>query len=228
MIYRFAVIAAHGQDPSTRVRLPAFRQPAFTQVNRQIRQEALPMFFRCNVFILQVPHPDRNLDIDHLREEQGWKMFIRGLKMFAALGHLRLIRRLTIECTDQAPKTRGNRERLFIAIECCSFGPHSQEFQQCAQRLGVSEDLLRSVRRLFEEDRTGDDDTDWGDVDDIDEALTTATDEYASGLWRLGYARNAHILRHMPVGGLVEALHALFQGQVSPEWYILLTANRHD
>lgn len=230
MIYHLILVDLDYKGRPHRPWLPSLRQPALTQVNRQIRRDTLPMFFSNNMFILRVPSPDHNPDLDHVREEQRWMRFIRGLKLFSACGYLPIVRHLTITYTDHGPDMDqgsvmfGTGRGAIIKIECCCAEPKAPNYEEIARKMGTSADRLRLYWQLMMGTRVGNDETDWSDRDAVDEALSIAIDEFATAIRGRGYLQEAGTVDRMPVGRLVGALHALFTGQGGSMKYLVLSA----
>ncbi|KUI65871.1 hypothetical protein VM1G_02161 [Cytospora mali] len=225
-IYRLILVDFDSEGGPYRPWLPAFRQPALTQVNWQIRKETLPMFFAHNMFTLRISYPDSCLDIDHAREEQRWMGFLRGLKLFAASGHLPIVRHLTIEYTDQGVATTITDSKVCIVIESSRFKLEMPDFKEVDSKTGETEDQHRLIWEFLTGTRVGDEDTDWNDADAVDEALGTAIDEFTQRIQDLGYTSEARILPTMMVGRLVEALRALFRGRDPTQRHMVLSVAR--
>ncbi|ROV90917.1 hypothetical protein VMCG_09962 [Cytospora schulzeri] len=198
MIYRLSLVDIGPERlPQRRFWLPSFRQPALTQVSRQIRRDTLPMFFESNLFMLRVPSPSHSLDLHHAREEQRWMKFVRGLKLFAACGYLSMVSRMAIVYSDQG--SEGSQcfglfrrcKRTEIIVECFRCELQPPDFEELARKGSTSEAELRDIWQLRMGTRVGNDDTDWNDCDAVDESLATAVGELANELRRQAYFSDA-------------------------------------
>lgn len=229
MIYRLILVDVD-YEGQHRPWFPAFRQPTVTQVNRQIRKDTLPMFYANNMFKLRVPSPHHSFDLDHAKEEQRWMRFVRGLKLVAACGYLPIVRHLTITYTDRGLERDQNLgpfsidTGMNIIIECFRAEYKTPNFEELARKMGISKERFKANWDLMMGIRVGNDDTDWKDCDAVDEALQIAIDQFTAKLEDRGYLRAADTVRRMTVGRLVEALHALLQGQGSVMRYMVFSA----
>ncbi|ROV97253.1 hypothetical protein VSDG_04773 [Cytospora chrysosperma] len=219
MIYQLILVDIGHERRPFRPRLPSFRQPALTQVNRQIRTETLSMFYTYNMFTLRVPSPDHSPDLDHSREEQQWMRFVRGLKLFSTCGYLPIVSHLTIEYLDhdaykdQDSATFGTGRGMVMMIEFFRTGPKEPDYEETARKMGMSVDRVKLYWQLNMGVRVGNDETEWDDCDAVDKALATAIDDFTRTLRHRDHRRAAETVGQMTVGRLVEALHALLSGQ---------------
>lgn len=150
-----------------RHRKSTFVQPAFTRVSKQLREEALPIYYGENVFKISIPRLSR------YDRKDTWYRFIKMFRVFSTTGTgapgtswLRFVRNVFI----------SYKEVMHVVYDDEIYESHSY---QLGFRCG-DEDLSPWIRgRIFREDGTthdkfNDDVLDWNDKDAFNLALKEA------------------------------------------------------
>lgn len=234
MVYRLILVDVDldlHEEPY-RPRLSVLRQPALTRVSRQIREDTLGMFLAHNFFVLEVPMPESDYDIDfnHARQEQRWRWFLRSVKLLAASDRLARTKHLTISYgAKRWPTFMGIDPQPGLTIEVFNYDPRTLEFGERVRSAEIRRDEidLHTKAKLVLRNRIGHDDTNWGDVDAVEEALDHSIEYLTRFLRAVVGASEANHVQSLPVGCLVQALHALCGAPGSQPIYLFLSMIPH-